>query len=129
MIPHKTSRGQLAMARLGVSNLIVVDIYVTLYRQTFEGIPEPYDKKKRVVVPEAIKVIRLRSDRNFCVLGNLSREFGWNYGPLVEKLEAQRKAKEQAYYAEKKAKAALKAKAEAAADLSAVAPVLSALGH
>ena len=47
----------------------------------------------------------------------------------IVSIEAQRKAKEQAYYAEKKARAALKAKAEAAADLSAVAPVLSALGH
>ncbi|CAE7809856.1 unnamed protein product, partial [Symbiodinium microadriaticum] len=89
MLPHKTARGQLALARLA----------------TFEGIPEPYDKKKRMVIPEAIKVIRLRSDRNFCVLSNLSKEFGWNYGPLVEKLEAQRKIKEQAFYAEKKANA------------------------
>lgn len=82
-----------------------------------------------MVVPEAIKVIRLRSDRNFCVLSNLAKEFGWNYGSLVERLEGQRKIKEQAFYAEKKAKVALRGKAEAAADLSAVTPVLSALGH
>eukprot|EP00353_Schmidingerella_taraikaensis_P009529 CAMPEP_0185584226 /NCGR_PEP_ID=MMETSP0434-20130131/30891_1 /TAXON_ID=626734 ORGANISM="Favella taraikaensis, Strain Fe Narragansett Bay" /NCGR_SAMPLE_ID=MMETSP0434 /ASSEMBLY_ACC=CAM_ASM_000379 /LENGTH=56 /DNA_ID=CAMNT_0028203845 /DNA_START=180 /DNA_END=347 /DNA_ORIENTATION=+ len=50
----------------------------------FEGVPAPYDKVKRVVVPEALKAIRMRADRNFCVLGNLSQEFGWNYGPLVE---------------------------------------------
>ena len=82
--------------------------------QTFEGIPEPYDKKKRVVVPDAIKVLRMRSNRRFCVLGALSKEVGWGYTDLIAKLEAQRKVKEQAYYVEKKASIALKSKAKAA---------------
>jgi large subunit ribosomal protein L13Ae len=112
MLPHKTARGQLAMSNLA----------------TFEGIPEPYDKKKRVVVPEALKVLRMRPDRKFCVLGELSKEVGWGYTELVDRLESARKIKEQAYYAEKKAKIALKAKATAAADLSAVTPVLSQYG-
>jgi len=112
MIPHKTVRGQQALGRLA----------------TYEGIPEPYDKKKRVVVPEALKVLRMRPDRRFCVLGELSKEVGWGYTELVQRLEAQRKVKEQAFYAEKKAKVALHAKAVAAADLSAVAPVLSEFG-
>ena len=90
--------------------------------------PAPYDKVKRVVVPEALKAIRMRADRNFCVLGNLSQEFGWNYGPLVERLEAQRKIKEQAFYAEKKAKATLQTKAAGAVDLSAVDKVLAPIG-
>ena len=42
MVPHKTDRGQLAMARLSV----------------FEGIPAPYDKQKRMVVPQALKVTK-----------------------------------------------------------------------
>jgi len=113
MLPHKTVRGQLALGRLA----------------TFEGIPEPYDKKKRVVVPAALKVLRMRSDRNFTVLGDLSKEVGWGYTELVAKLEASRKIKEQAYYTEKKAAAALRAKAEKAANLSAVAPVLANFGH
>jgi ribosomal protein L13 len=45
MIPHKTHRGQMAMARLSA----------------FEGIPAPYDKQKRMVVPQALKV------RTLCV--------------------------------------------------------------
>ena len=49
---YETKRGQLSLGRLAA----------------FEGIPEPYDKKKRVVVPAALKVIRLRSDRAFTVL-------------------------------------------------------------
>ena len=55
-----------------------------------------------MVVPEALKAIRMRADRNFCVLGQLSKEVGWGYTDLVEKLEGARKLKEQAYYQEKK---------------------------
>jgi large subunit ribosomal protein L13Ae len=112
MLPHKTKRGQLALSRLA----------------SFEGIPAPYDKKKRVVVPGALKVIRLGADRPFCVLGQLSKEVGWGYTDLVARLEAQRKIKEQAFYAEKKAQNALKGKAEQAADLSKVTPILAAHG-
>jgi large subunit ribosomal protein L13Ae len=92
MLPHKTVRGQLALGRLA----------------TYEGIPEPYDKIKRLVVPDALKVLRMRADRNFCLLGELSKEVGWGYTDLVAKLEATRKAKEQAYYQEKKAAATSK---------------------
>ncbi len=47
MVPHKTERGKAAMKRL----------------QCFEGIPPPYDKKKRMVVPQALKVLRLKPGR------------------------------------------------------------------
>merc|ERR1712079_489609 len=47
MVPHKTERGKEAMKRL----------------QTFEGVPPPYDKKKRMVVPSALKVLRLKPGR------------------------------------------------------------------
>ena len=95
MLPHKTPRGQLALGRLA----------------TFEGIPEPYDKVKRVVVPDALKVLRMRADRNFCLLGELSKEVGWGYTELVQKLETQRKVKEQAWYSETKVAVAKKGKA------------------
>ena len=103
MLPHKTPRGQLALGRLA----------------TFEGIPEPYDKVKRVVVPQALKVLRMRSDRNFCLLGELSKEVGWGYTELVQKLEAQRKSKEQEFYAKKKAEGQKRAKVVKSASLSA----------
>jgi large subunit ribosomal protein L13Ae len=71
----------------------------------------------------------MRADRNFTVLGDLSKEVGWGYTDLVSKLEATRKIKEQAYYVQKKAAQNLKRKAAAAADLSAVAPALASYGH
>ena len=47
MVPHKTERGKDAMKRL----------------VTFEGVPPPYDKKKRMVIPSALKVLRLKPGR------------------------------------------------------------------
>jgi hypothetical protein len=67
MIPHKTARGKAAMERL----------------KTFEGIPPPYDKKKRVVVPQALRVLRLKPGRKYCTVGRLGHEFGWKYQDVV----------------------------------------------
>ena len=47
MVPHKTERGKAALKRL----------------VTYEGIPPPYDKKKKMVVPSALKVLRLKPGR------------------------------------------------------------------
>lgn len=113
MVPQKTERGQLALARLSC----------------FEGIPAPYDIQKRMVVPGALSVIRKRPGRTFCVLGRLASEVGWKHRELVARLESQRKVKSEAFYQQKKALRALKAKAEKEADLSAVAPVLEQYGH
>merc|ERR1712198_11168 len=52
MIAHKTERGKLALKRL----------------QTFEGVPPPYDKKKKMVIPSALKVLRLKAGRKYCTL-------------------------------------------------------------
>lgn len=82
-----------------------------------------------MVVPAALKVLRLRADRNYTVLGDLSKEVGWGYTDLVSRLESSRKIREQAYYADKKAKIALKAKAVRSADLGAVNKVLVPFGY
>lgn len=77
MIPHKTKRGQTALARLRV----------------FDGIPPPYDRRRRVCVPSAMRVLTLRSDRKYCQLGRLSHEVGWHHQDVVKSLERKRKAK------------------------------------
>jgi len=71
MIPHKTARGAAAMERLKV----------------FEGVPPPYDKKKRVVVPQALRVLRLKPGRKYCTVGRLSHEVGWKYKDVVARYE------------------------------------------
>lgn len=47
MLPHKTARGKEALERL----------------KAFEGVPPPYDKQKRLVVPSALRVLRLGQNR------------------------------------------------------------------
>jgi len=86
MIPHKTSRGAAALNRLKV----------------FEGVPPPYDKQKRMVVPQAIRVLRLQPGRKYCTVGRLGHEHGWKYQDVVARLEERRKAKGAAYYERKK---------------------------
>jgi large subunit ribosomal protein L13Ae len=56
MVPHKTKRGNVSLDRI----------------KTFEGVPPPYDKVKRVVVPDALKVLRLQHGHRFCKLGDLA---------------------------------------------------------
>merc|ERR1712080_451799 len=82
MIPHKTARGTAAMKRL----------------KTFNGIPFPHDRKQRKVIPDALKVLRMKAHRKYCVLGDLATEFGWKHGNLIENLEEKRKERSRAFY-------------------------------
>mmetsp|Transcript_6829 Transcript_6829/g.9551 ORF Transcript_6829/g.9551 Transcript_6829/m.9551 type:complete len:239 (-) Transcript_6829:550-1266(-) len=113
MLPHKTYRGQQALSRL----------------QCYEGIPTPWDKKKKVVVPAALKVLRLKPGRRHCLLGRLASEFGWKHAQLIEKMEAKRRVRAAEFYAEKKSSNQRKALAEKEADLSKIIPVLEKFGH
>jgi len=115
MVHQKTARGQQALKRLS----------------TFEGIPAPYDKQQRVVVPAALRVMRLKPGRDYTVMGELAHSVGWKHKDLLERLESKRKADAKEFYEKKKEKAALRKKAEEAAssELSKVNEVLSAAGY
>ncbi|XP_060790823.1 60S ribosomal protein L13a [Neoarius graeffei] len=96
MLPHKTKRGQAALERLKV----------------FDGIPPPYDKRKRVVVPAALKIVRLKPTRKFALLGRLAHEVGWKYQTITATLEERRKEKAKMYYNKKKVQIKLTKQAE-----------------
>uniref|UniRef100_A0A7S2DZL3 60S ribosomal protein L13a n=1 Tax=Helicotheca tamesis TaxID=374047 RepID=A0A7S2DZL3_9STRA len=115
MCHQKTARGQEALARLS----------------TFEGIPHPYDKKKRQVIPAALRVMRLKPSRNYTVLGELANAVGWKHQDLLKRLEDKRKVRAAAFYEKKKAKTQLREKAEkaAAGELAKVNEVLEASGY
>jgi len=87
MVPHKTARGAAALDRLTV----------------FEGCPHPYDTKKKLVCPQALKVLRIKPYRKFCVLGDLSSKFGWKQAELVKKLEDKRRVRAAGFFVKKKA--------------------------
>mmetsp|Transcript_113776 Transcript_113776/g.159546 ORF Transcript_113776/g.159546 Transcript_113776/m.159546 type:complete len:199 (+) Transcript_113776:84-680(+) len=85
MMNYTTKRGAAAMARL----------------KTFEGIPTPYDLRKRMVVPQALKVLRLRQFRPFCVLGDLCTQMGWKKAEVVQAGEERRKARSLTFHQKK----------------------------
>jgi len=95
MLPHKTERGKIALERLKV----------------YEGIPHPFDRMKRVVIPGALRAIRLRPGRKYCRLGDLSSQVGWKHDTLITDLETKRKEKSDLYYKNKLIYNQLKAKA------------------
>ena len=51
--------------------------------KVFEGVPPPYDKKQRMVVPQALRILRLKPGRKYCTVGRLSHEVGWKYQDVV----------------------------------------------
>merc|ERR1711916_270608 len=71
MLPHKTERGKTALKRL----------------QAYEGVPPRFQGRKRVVVPKALRVLRLRQGMKYTMLGRLSHEVGWKYQHVVKALE------------------------------------------
>lgn len=113
MIAHKTPRGQAALERLKV----------------FEGVPPPYDTTKRMVVPQALRVLRLKPGRKYCTVARLSHEVGWKYKDVVERLEEKRKVKSAAYYARKKALLKGLAEAKKTTKVDGVDDKLAALGY
>ena len=113
MIPHKTARGAAAMERLKV----------------FEGVPPPYDRQKRVVVPQALRVLRLKPGRKYTTVGRLSHEVGWKYQDVVSRLEERRKVKSAAYYAKKKALTQKIAAATQSVESSEASKALKSFGY
>merc|ERR1712216_615534 len=111
MLPHKSPRGKAALDRLKV----------------FEGVPFPYDHQRRMVVPEALKVLRMKAHRHSCVLGDLAAQNGWKKQELVADLEAKRKERSQKFWEAKQKKAEARRKAMASAD-KAVTAVLAKHG-
>jgi large subunit ribosomal protein L13Ae len=82
MIPHKIARGAVALGKLKV----------------FEGVPAPYDTKKREVIPDALRAVKLSSFRKFCTLGDLSSQVGWGKKNLVQTLENKRRDRASAWH-------------------------------
>merc|ERR1712199_111978 len=87
MLPHKIYRGSAAFQRV----------------KAVDGMPAPFDKIKKLVVPSALRVTRLRPGRKYCTLGRLASETRWKYADVVAKHEANRKEKNAKWFESKKA--------------------------
>lgn len=113
MLPHKTPRGAAALQRM----------------KLFDGMPYPYDHKKRMVVPDALKTLRMKSFRKSCVMGDLSKLAGWTKGDLVARLEERRKARAADFHKRKSAKLDARKKATGDKSVAAFNNKLATLGY
>eukprot|EP00831_Metopus_contortus_P073956 TRINITY_DN674_c0_g1_i5.p1 TRINITY_DN674_c0_g1~~TRINITY_DN674_c0_g1_i5.p1 ORF type:complete len:232 (-),score=42.45 TRINITY_DN674_c0_g1_i5:20-715(-) len=86
MLPRKTARGEAAMSRLKV----------------FEGVPHPYDTKKKMIVTDALSLLKLKKFRPYTTLAELCIRVGWKHRAVVDKLENKRKERAKKYYLKKK---------------------------
>eukprot|EP01001_Neometanema_parovale_P011251 NODE_7491_length_762_cov_612.780908_g7247_i0.p1 GENE.NODE_7491_length_762_cov_612.780908_g7247_i0~~NODE_7491_length_762_cov_612.780908_g7247_i0.p1 ORF type:complete len:228 (-),score=73.17 NODE_7491_length_762_cov_612.780908_g7247_i0:79-708(-) len=85
MLPHKKPRGKAALWRLKV----------------FDGMPKPWDTRKRFCCPMALRVLRLAPGRDCCILGDVANQVGWKNKAIVDTLEDKRRGESNKYYAKK----------------------------
>lgn len=85
MLPHKTPRGAAALKRL----------------ITCDGVPPPFDRKRRQLVPAALRIFRLKPTRRFCKLADVLSKVGWSGRELIDKLESRRKERAFNYFRKK----------------------------
>merc|ERR1712057_157912 len=100
MLPHVWYRGSAAFQRV----------------KAVEGCPDPFDQIKKVVVPDALRITRLKPGRKYTDLGKLAAELGWGYKDVVTAYETKRKEKAAEWYAKRKVAKAAFAKAQQAQD-------------
>ncbi|CAB1432472.1 unnamed protein product [Pleuronectes platessa] len=55
--------------------------------KVFDVIPLPYDKRERMVVPAALKIVCLKPTRKYALLIRLALEVNWKYQPITATLE------------------------------------------
>ena len=116
MLPRKTKRAEHAMARLKV----------------FEGIPHPYDVKKRMVVTDALRLIKVKQYRPCCMLSELCSKVGWKHEAVLERLEAKRINRAKKYHTVKLASLKLrqqKEKLKASASVAQINEKLAKFGY
>ena len=85
MIPYKTAKGAAAMGRL----------------KCFDGCPVSANAMKKMVIPDALKAVKLGSRAKYCVLGNVAKDCGWTQQELIDELEEKRITKNHEWYLKK----------------------------
>jgi large subunit ribosomal protein L13Ae len=85
MLPYKTPRGAACLGRL----------------KCFDGCPMTVNATKKMVIPDALKVVKLAPRAKYTVLGNVAKECGWTKQSLIDRLEAKRTARNHEWYLKK----------------------------
>ena len=82
MLPHTKPKGAAALGRL----------------KCYDGVPLAMNTKKKMVIPDALKAVRLRPRSKYSVLGNIAKECGWTKQDLIDSLETKRISKNRTWY-------------------------------
>merc|ERR1711959_305066 len=98
MLPHVWYRGSAAFQRV----------------KAVEGVPDPFGQIKKMVVPDALRITRLKPGRKYSNLGKLAAELSWGYKDVVTAYETKRKEKAAEWYAKRKVAKAAFARAQQA---------------
>ena len=68
MLPHKTFRGSNALMRL----------------KLYDGIPSGLNDVKKLIVPSALRIIKLAPHRKHTSIGKVFSELGWNKQQIIQ---------------------------------------------
>lgn len=85
MLPYKTAKGLAALSRL----------------KCFDGCPISMNAKKKMVIPDALKSVRLAPRARFSIVGNICKECGWTKSELLAQLECKRIKRNHSWYVNK----------------------------
>ena len=55
-----------------------------------------------MVVPSALRILKLNPTRPYTIIGEMAKIVGWKYSDVVSRLEDKRKARASEFYARKK---------------------------
>lgn len=114
MLPHKTPIGAAAFGRV----------------KCFDGCPLSLNAKKKVVVRDALKCVRLKPRARYCCLGDVATVCGWTKGAIVNSFEAKRAGKNREWHLKRvKANKDRKAKLEKNEELKKINDELAKLGY
>mmetsp|Transcript_3674 Transcript_3674/g.7425 ORF Transcript_3674/g.7425 Transcript_3674/m.7425 type:complete len:195 (-) Transcript_3674:1000-1584(-) len=86
MLPHKIKKGTNALKRLRV----------------YEGVPLAFWKIKKMVIPSALRVLKLAPGRKYSILGNISSEIGWTKKNFITETEENRESSNRKFFFDKK---------------------------
>ena len=114
MLPHKTPIGAAALGRV----------------KCFDGCPLSLNAKKKVVVRDALKCVRLQPRAKFCCLGDVATVCGWTKGAIINSFEAKRAGKNREWHLKRvKVDKDRKAKLDKNEELKKINAELALLGY
>lgn len=82
-----------------------------------------------MVIPKALKIVKIKNHRKFCKLGDICSSVGWKKGTLVDTLEEKRILRAKCFYEKKLSKVNAQRESENLPPVKALKKQLEAFGY